>query len=76
MPYLRLEPLLDLREPVLLAAFAGWNDAGEAATAALRWLVRHLAGRRVGGLDPEEFHVFTDTRPHVRLVDGERRIVW
>ncbi len=76
MPYLRLDPLPDLREPVLLAAFAGWNDAGEAATAALRWLVRHLAGRRVGGLDPEEFHVFTDTRPHVRLVDGERRISW
>jgi len=76
MPHLLLDPLPNLREPVLLAAFAGWNDAGEAATAALRWLVRHLVGRRVGGLDPEEFHVFTDTRPHVRLVDGERRISW
>ncbi len=76
MPHLLLDPLPDLRDPVLLAAFAGWNDAGEAATAAVRWLVRHLTGRRVGGLDPEEFHVFTDTRPHVRLVDGERRISW
>lgn len=76
MTHLSLDALPELRDPALVVSFAGWNDAGEAATAAVRWLVRHLPARRVGGFDPEEFHVFTDTRPTVRLVEGERRISW
>ncbi len=76
MTHLSTEMLPDLRDPVLVAAFSGWNDAGEAASAAARWLVRHLPARRIGGLDAEEFHSFTDTRPTVRLVNDERRISW
>jgi predicted ATP-grasp superfamily ATP-dependent carboligase len=76
MTRLIVEPLPELRDPALVLAFAGWGDAGEAATAAVRWLVRHLPGRRVGGFDPEDYHAFTDSRPTVRYVDGERRISW
>ena len=76
MTHLLVDALPELRDPALVVSFAGWSDAGEAATAAVRWLARHLPARRVGGFDPEEFHVFTDTRPTVRLIDGDRRISW
>lgn len=76
MSHLSMETLDDLRDPVLIAAFAGWNDAGEAATAATRWLARRLPARKVGRIDPEDFHVFTETRPTSRFVGGERRILW
>lgn len=67
----------DLREPVLLAAFAGWNDAAEVATGALRYLIRQWDAEACAELDPEEFYVFTDTRPQVRVVDNvQRRIIW
>lgn len=66
-----------LREPVLIAAFAGWNDAAEVATSSVRLIVRQLAGRRFAAIDPEEFYVFTETRPQVRIVGGsQRRIDW
>ena len=76
MAYLTHDVLPDLRDPALVVSFAGWGDAGEASTAAVRWLVRHLPARRIGGFDPEEFHAFVSTRPTVRLVEGERRISW
>lgn len=76
MTHLLVDPLPELNDPVLITAFAGSNDAGEAATAAVRWLARHLPARRIGGIDPESFHVFSDTRPTVRVANGERRISW
>lgn len=66
-----------LREPVLIASFAGWNDAAEVATSSARLLVRQLGGRRLAAIDAEEFYVFTETRPRVRIVRGAtRRIDW
>lgn len=62
-----------LRDPILIAAFAGWNDAAGAATFALRYLLRQWSARRFGSIDPEEFYLFTETRPTVRLVGGEER---
>jgi predicted ATP-grasp superfamily ATP-dependent carboligase len=76
MTHLLLDALPELRDPALIVSFGGWTDMGEAATAAVRWLVRHLPGRRAGGFDPEPFHVFADTRPTVRYVDGQRQISW
>jgi len=66
-----------LRQPVLVMAFEGWNDAGEAATTAARLLVSQRDGQKFASIDPEEFFVFTDTRPHVRLTRrGRRKIDW
>lgn len=67
-----------LRRPILLLAFAGWNDAAEAATAAARFLCRAWSGRRFALIDPEEFVNFGLSRPTVRLKPGttEREIVW
>jgi proteasome assembly chaperone (PAC2) family protein len=70
------------REPpasltTLVMAFGGWIDAGLAATGALRQLVRDLSAARLACIDPEEFFVFTQERPEVRLrADGGRDIHW
>jgi len=67
----------ELRDPALITSFAGWNDAAESATGAVRYLVRKWTARKFAELDPEEFYDFTETRPHVRLTrDNERRIRW
>jgi proteasome assembly chaperone (PAC2) family protein len=66
-----------LRRPVLIAAFEGWNDAGEGATYAARYLARQWSARRFAVLDPEEFFDFSSTRPTVRLDEGfQRQIEW
>jgi predicted ATP-grasp superfamily ATP-dependent carboligase len=66
-----------LHQPVLVAAFEGWNDAGEAATFAARFLAERWGAEPFATIDPEEFFDFTSTRPHVQLdEDGLREIVW
>jgi len=65
-----------LREPVLVAAFEGWNDAGEAASAAIAHLVQVWDARLVGEFDPEDYYDFQVNRPRVSLVDGRRIITW
>jgi proteasome assembly chaperone (PAC2) family protein len=61
----------------LVMAFGGWIDAGRAATGALRHLVRDLSAARVARIDAEDFFVFTQERPEVRLMpDGDRDIHW
>ncbi|TAK36125.1 MAG: PAC2 family protein [Chloroflexota bacterium] len=66
-----------LRDPILIAAFAGWNDAAGAATFAVRYLLRQWSARRFGSIDPEDFYLFTETRPTVQLIDGqERELEW
>lgn len=74
---LRLSEEPELRQPVLIMAFAGWNDAAESATAAVRFLVRTWSATRFASVDPEEFYDFTEVRPRVRMThDLQRRIRW
>ncbi len=66
-----------LRRPVLVAAFEGWNDAGDASTTAVRWLADRFDARPFATIDSEEFFDFTSTRPRVEIIDGaSRQIVW
>ena len=61
--------------PTMAVAFGGWVDAGEAATGAMRSLVRQLAAAPLASIDPEDFCDFTQLRPVVRLTAaGERTI--
>jgi len=61
----------------MVVAFGGWIDAGEAATGAMRHLVRQLSASPLASIDPEDFFDFTKVRPVVRLTaDGERTIRW
>jgi proteasome assembly chaperone (PAC2) family protein len=74
---LTLHSIPVLRNPILLMAFEGWNDAGEAASTAAQVVRSQLDGDRFATIDPEEFFVFTERRPHVRLTRrGRRRIEW
>jgi proteasome assembly chaperone (PAC2) family protein len=69
--------LPELRSPILVAAFAGWNDAASAATTALEAVAVSVESEVVARVDPEEFFDFQDTRPTVRLTAGRsRRIEW
>lgn len=59
-----------LREPALVCAFRGWNDAGESATTALGVMVRGLGAERVATIDGEEIFDYQTTRPIVSIEDG------
>lgn len=77
MDYLRIGDVPPLRDPVLILAFAGWSDAGQAATGAARFLVNTWSAPRLGDVDPEEFYNFSETRPQIRLLDGMlRELEW
>src|SRR4051812_47866074 len=65
----------ELRSPVLVCAFKGWNDAGEAATAALGFLVDSFDARVIADIDPEEFYDFTAVRPTVSMDEGTSRVI-
>jgi proteasome assembly chaperone (PAC2) family protein len=64
-----------LRDPVLLLAFEGWSDAGEAATTAARYVAEAAAAVPLAHVDSEEFYDFTVCRPRVSLGDGGVRDV-
>jgi predicted ATP-grasp superfamily ATP-dependent carboligase len=64
-----------LSGPVVVCAFRGWNDGGEAATVAVRFLIERWQARPLAYLDPEEFYDFQVTRPTVRLESGVSRVI-
>ena len=65
----------DLRDPVLICALRGWNDAGEAASAALALLIGNFDATLAAEIDPEEFYDFTAVRPTISLSEGRTRVV-
>jgi proteasome assembly chaperone (PAC2) family protein len=67
----------DLVEPVMICAFEGWNDAGDAATAAIEHLQLTWEATELSEVDPDDYYDFQVTRPTVRMVDGvTRRVEW
>jgi len=74
---LRIAERPSLRRPVLIAAFRGWNDGGQAATLAGSYLARLWGAERFADIDPEGFVDFQATRPLVSLDAGmTRKIEW
>jgi proteasome assembly chaperone (PAC2) family protein len=69
------EGLPALRNPVLVAAFEGWNDAADAATDAIEHLELMWSAAPLAVIDPDEYYDFQVNRPTVRLVDGVTRSV-
>ncbi len=67
----------ELRRPILIAAFRGWNDAGDAASFAAMHLGQTWTAQKIASIDGEEFFDFQAVRPQVELVDGlTRKITW
>jgi proteasome assembly chaperone (PAC2) family protein len=70
---MEIEQLPELERPNLIAAFQGWNDAGQAATTAVRYLIEAWSAKQFARIDPDEYYSFTDTRPTIRIVEGSNR---
>ena len=69
--------LPQLRRPILLAAFEGWNDAGDAASSAVEHLALEWDARPLADIDSDEYYDFQVNRPTVNQIDGvTRRIDW
>jgi len=67
----------NLRKGVLVCAFYGWNDGGEAATLSALFLRQQLRAQQFCELDPDEFYDFQEVRPIVSLgEDDTRRMAW
>jgi proteasome assembly chaperone (PAC2) family protein len=72
-----LENWPELQAPVLVAAFEGWNDAGDAATGAIEHLELTWQATPLAAIDPDDYYDFQVNRPTVSQVDGvTRRISW
>ncbi len=70
------QPHPPLRDPVVVAAFRGWNDAASAATSAIARVADQLGAERIGSVDPEEFYDFQVTRPIIDLAASVHTLSW
>ena len=67
----------ELRRPVLVAAFRGWNDGGQGASLGAGYLAKQWGASRFAEIDPESFYDFQATRPQVSLEEGmTRKLDW
>ena len=64
-----------LRDPILVCAFKGWNDAGEAASSAVNFLIDSFSADEIAHVDPEDFYDFTAVRPTIRFEEGQTRSI-
>ncbi|WP_067821861.1 PAC2 family protein [Nocardia inohanensis] len=64
-----------LRDPVLVAAFEGWNDAADAASGAVEHLELIWDAQPLAELDSEDYYDYQVNRPTVRQVDGVTRAI-
>ena len=66
-----------LASPVAIAAFEGWNDAGEAASGVISHLGIAWQAQPIAAVEPEDFYDFQVTRPVVEITEGRiERLVW
>jgi proteasome assembly chaperone (PAC2) family protein len=74
---IELEGVPELVDPILVAAFEGWNDAGESATAAVEHLEDVWSATPFAALDPEDYYDYQVNRPTISIAeDGSRLISW
>jgi proteasome assembly chaperone (PAC2) family protein len=74
---IEIEDVSQLRSPLLIAAFEGWNDAADAASSVVDHLISVWDARVVAAIDPEDFYDFQMNRPVVGTDDaGMRRLTW
>jgi proteasome assembly chaperone (PAC2) family protein len=69
------DPAPTLINPVMVAAFSGWNDAADAATGAVEHLENAWSATPLASVDPEDYYDFQVNRPIISVGDGELRSV-
>ena len=66
-----------LRSPIMILAFSGWNDAGEAASASIEHLASIWPVQTIGEFDTEEFYDYQNNRPIVSVDESfNRSLTW
>jgi len=71
------ESAFSLRNPIMIAAFEGWNDAGESATGAINHLLTSWTHHKLGMMDPEDYYDFQVNRPAIKVDERVvREIIW
>ena len=74
---MELEVVSDLVRPAVIAAFEGWSDAAESASAVVDHLMEVWNARVVGAIDPDDYYDFQVNRPNVGLDEnGFRKLTW
>jgi predicted ATP-grasp superfamily ATP-dependent carboligase len=74
---IELDGIGKLTSPVIVAAFEGWNDAGEAASGVINHLSLAWQATPVGAIDPEDYYDFQVTRPVTEVAEGRtERLIW
>lgn len=76
MDVIEIEDLPELHDPVMICAFEGWNDAGEAASRVIEHLGHLWDAETVAAIDPEDYYDFQVTRPRVINQGLGRGIHW
>ncbi len=74
---IELRDIPPLDDPVVIAAFEGWNDAADSASSVVDHLLTVWDATVVGAVDPEEFYDFQMNRPVIGTDEhGHRRLNW
>lgn len=77
MSYVEYHAQPSLRDPVVIVALGGWNDAADSATTAVKFLIDRWKPTKFAEIDSEDFFVFTETRPTIKMAEGaQRTVVW
>ena len=77
MDTILIDEVPQLRKPIFVVAFRGWNDAGESATLAVRHMVDAWSAKSFASIDAEDFYDFTVARPMIRITEeGQRDLEW
>lgn len=61
---------------IAIVAFAGWNDAGEAATGVINHLIESFNAQEVDAINPDDYYDYQIARPKVKIEDNKRVIEW
>jgi len=71
------EGIPELIDPVMICAFEGWNDAGDAASGAVAHLDEVWQAEYLAELDPEDYYDFQVNRPTIAFgASGARELEW
>ncbi|MBP2385921.1 PAC2 family protein [Paeniglutamicibacter kerguelensis] len=66
-----------VRPAIMIVAFEGWNDAGDAASEALRLIRRASGAKKIPGISDDDFYDYQFSRPQAhRTASGKRSIKW